>query len=214
MKRYYENAIYHVYNRGVDKRIVFIDRDDHLVFLHLLKTALSDDTKRGSTPKHSSRKIGWYKRKNFYGKIDLLAYCLMPNHFHLLLQQIEPTITTEFMRSICVSYGMYFNKKYKRVGSLFQGIFRAIDIEEDNYLLWVSRYIHRNPASFRTYLYSSYADYLGTRHTEWLNKKLILDYFSSSTLRKTNSYKQFVDDITEEPIDVSSLSLEDDDEGE
>lgn len=212
IKRYYENAIYHVYNRGVDKRVVFLDRDDYLVFLHLLKTALSDDTKRGSTPEFSSRKIGWYKRKNFYGKIDLLAYCLMPNHFHLLLKQIKPTIITEFMRSICVSYGMYFNKKYKRVGSLFQGIFKAIDIEEDNYLLWVSRYIHRNPANFRTYLYSSYADYLNTRHTEWLNTKLILDYFSSSTLHKSNSYQQFVDDIAEGPIDIATLSLEDDEE--
>lgn len=117
---------------------------------------------------------------------------------------------TEFMRSICVSYGMYFNKKYKRVGSLFQGIFKAIDIEEDNYLLWVSRYIHRNPVNFRSYLYSSYADYLSTRHTEWLNTNFILDYFSTSPLRKTNSYQQFVEDIAEEPIDISSLSLEDD----
>lgn len=201
-----------MYNRGVDKRDIFLDRDDRLVFLHLLKTALSESVKRGSTPAVPLRKTGRYERKNFYGKIELLAYCLMLNHFHLLLKQIQPTAMTELMRSICVSYGMYFNKKYKRVGSLFQGIFKAIDIEEDNYLLWVSRYIHRNPADFQTYAYSSYGDYVGIRHTKWINTRLILDYFTNFTLRKTNSYQRFVDDVTEEPIDLFSLMLEEDEE--
>ncbi|KKU87803.1 MAG: hypothetical protein UY16_C0018G0008 [Candidatus Gottesmanbacteria bacterium GW2011_GWA2_47_9] len=208
-KRYYENGIYHVYNRGVEKRDIFLQRDDYLTFLHLLKTALSENPNRGQTP--AETKIERYQRKNFYGHVQLLVYCLMPNHFHLLLKQLDPTAMTEFMRSICTSYGMYFNKKYKRVGPLFQSVFKAVDIEEDNYLLWVSRYIHRNPIDFATNAYSSYRDYLGKRNTEWLNTKLILDYFSSSIFRKINSYQRFVDDVEDEPIDLSSLILEDDD---
>lgn len=209
VKFYHENGIYHVYNRGVEKRDIFIDRDDYLFFLHLLKTALSDNSKRGSTPLATKRNNGIYVRKSFYQKIELLSYCLMPNHFHLLIKQHESKALTEFMRSICCSYGMYFNKKYTRVGSLFQGIFKAIDIEEDNYLLWVSRYIHRNPDGFRSYLYSSYGDYLGIRHTDWVNTAIILDYFSSSPLRKANNYQRFVDDTKDEPIDISSITLED-----
>ncbi len=212
IKRYYENGIYHIYNRGVDKRDIFLNHDDYLFFLHLLKSALSESLKRGSTPLVTPMNIGVYQRKNFYQEVELLAYCLMRNHFHLLLKQIHAKEMTEFMHSICTSYGMYFNKKYKRVGSLFQGIFKAIDIEEDNYLLWVSRYIHRNPTDFRTYAYSSYADYLGKRQTKWLNSQLILHYFTSSTLRKANSYQRFVDNVAEDPIDLFSLMLEENEE--
>lgn len=211
VKRYYENGIYHVYNRGVDKRIIFIDRDDYLAFLHLLKTALSISPKGGSTP-FGIVPMKEYERKNFYGKIDLLAYCLMPNHFHLLLKQHDSRAMTEFMRSICTSYGMYFNKKHKRVGSLFQGIFKAIDIEEDNYLLWVSRYIHRNPDDFRTYPYSSYGNYLGIRHSQWLNTSTILDYFSHSILSKNNNYQKFVDSDAEAPLDLPYQLLEDEED--
>lgn len=208
IKRYYENGFYHIYNRGVEKRKIFLDRDDFLAFLYLLKTALSESPKQGATLATAPKQSKHGPRKNFHQRVTLLTYCLMPNHFHLLIKQQDPTAMTEMIRSVCTAYGMYFNKKYDRVGSLFQGIFKAIDIAEDNYLLWLSRYIHRNPESFHTYLYSSYGDYLGTRQSEWTNTKIILDYFSSSGLKQKSNYQKFVDDDQEEPADLPLITIE------
>lgn len=148
------------------------------------------------------------RRKNFYQKVDLMCYCLMPNHFHLLIRQNRPPSVTEFMRSVSTAYSMYFNKKYKRVGSLFQGIFKAVDIKDEPYLLWVSRYIHRNPENFSSFLYSSYADYLGKRQTGWLNTTILLDYFGKHRSRQEKSYQEFTEGAKEEPIDLATLMLE------
>lgn len=216
VKIYYENGIYHVYNRGVEKRDIFLDRDDYLTFLHLLKTALmppeipqftekaSQRLLQGSTLKWTVERL----RKNFYGKIDLFCYNLMPNHYHFLLKQIQKTSITEFIHSISTTYCMYFNKKHQRVGSLFQGIFKAVDVAEDNYLIWLSRYIHRNHDDFQNYPYSSYADYLGKRNTPWLNKKFILDYFESHLKSQEKNYQTFVEAEKEEPLDIGNLYLE------
>ncbi len=204
IKIYYENAFYHVYNRGVEKRNIFLDRDDHLAFLHLIKTALvpAPSPMQGGT-------LSRNRRKKFHDKIDFLAYCLMPNHYHLLLRQTTISGLTEFIRSLSTSYSMYFNKKYRRVGSLFQGVFKAIDIREENYLLWVSRYIHRNPPDFQTYPYSSYDDYLGKRKTDWLKTNFLLEFFKSNRFSQENSYKLFVDNINEETsIDATAMILE------
>lgn len=210
IKRYYENGFYHIYNRGVEKRNIYVDQDDYLAFLHLLKTSLSEAPKQGGTLTDITEVATRSKRKNFYGKVDLLCYALMPNHFHLLLRQKGKTSMTQLLRSICTSYSMYFNKKYDRVGSLFQGVFKAVDIDDENYFLWVSRYIHRNPENFQTYPYSSYEDYLGKRQTTWLNTKTILDIFGSSDFRKTKNYQNFVEDEAEDPIDLNYLLIEND----
>lgn len=208
IKHYYEDGFYHIYNRGVEKRKIFLDRDDFLMFLHFLKTALSESPKQGATLAMAPKQSKHGPRKNFHQRVTLLAYCLVPNHFHLLIKQSDSTAMTEMIRSVCTAYGMYFNKKYDRVGSLFQGVFKAIDIAEDDYLLWLSRYIHRNPESFRTYLYSSYGDYLGTRQSEWTNTKIILDYFSNSSLKQKSNYQKFVDDDQEEPTDLPLITIE------
>jgi hypothetical protein len=110
---------------------------------------------------------------------------------------------------------MYFNKKYKRVGTLFQGVFKATDIRDEPYLLWVSRYIHRNPPDFQTYLYSSYDDYLGKRKTDWLNTRLLLECFSSNRQSREENYQEFVEDPKEEiPSDLSFITLEPENEEE
>ena len=208
IKIYYENGFYHVYNRGVEKRDIFMDPADYSFFLHLIKGALSPPEKQ----KLFDEGIFRPRRKNFYGKIDLLCYVLMPNHYHFLLRQNEKSIVTDFIRSISTSYSMYFNKKYHRVGTLFQGIFKAIDIHDENYLLWLSRYIHLNPMNFTNYPYSSYDDYLQKKNTPWINKSLILDYFSSNPVRKIKNYQEFVENRkNDNNIDLENLSLESDD---
>lgn len=214
VKIYYENAYYHVYNRGVEKRNIFIDRDDYLAFLHLLKTSLTSSAQSEQGTSLLAKEISIRpRRKKFHDKIDLIAYCLMPNHYHFLLRQKTISGLTEFIRSLSTAYSMYFNKKYRRVGSLFQGVFKATDIREENYLLWVSRYIHRNPDNFQTYPYSSYSDYLGKRATNWLRVSHLLELFNSKRKSREENYKEFVEETGKEiSVDLSFMTLEPEDE--
>lgn len=153
IKTFAAEMSYHCYNRGVEKRAIFLDSQDYGVFLARLKQMLSDpDEIKDEFTKRE-------RVKSFYGRIELRSYCLMPNHFHLLLYQYDDTAIMEFMRTLGTSYTMYFNKRYERVGHLFQGRYKARRIDSDAYNLHISRYIHLNPyneyAAYETYQYSS-----------------------------------------------------------
>ncbi|MEK7447185.1 MAG: transposase [Patescibacteria group bacterium] len=194
VKKFVPGGIYHVYNRGVEKRSIFCDNRDHQVFLHLLKTALTDEKELDYTDNISVR--------NKSETLDLLAYCLMSNHFHFLIQQLDETSMTEFMRSISNAYVAYFNKKYKRVGSLFQGTYKAVLVDKDEYLIHLSRYIHINPREIdqklENYLYSSYKGYLDSENRPtWLKPTPVLEQF-----KNPKEYKKFVEDYK-----IDSLKL-------
>ena len=220
IKKYIENGVYHVYNRGVEKRIIFQDKQDYGVFLSYLKEYLE--------PKDNSRYLIELEKapndmkdriakkllmNNFNGKITLLAYCLMPNHFHLLLKQTERTIVKQFLQSLITRYVIYFNKRYQRIGTLFQGVYRAVLVNTDKQLLHLTRYIHRNSittknSSFIDYPYSSIGDYLGRRKTNWLKFGDIIDRFSKTN--KNLTYRNFVElSISEKNKDIiRGLTLE------
>ncbi len=199
VKQFIENGHYHIYNRGVEKRDISLDEQDYVVFLGYLKKYLGS----GSDPHQLSKEV------------DLLAFCLMPNHFHLLAKQYSINGITKFMRVLCTKYVMYFNKKYERVGTLFQGKYKAALVNEDEYLLHVSRYIHLNPwpgSDPRRYPYSSYDYYLGRKNATWVKPKQILEYFSVTDIigPKSNfSYEKFVEDFKDESSDfLGTLTLE------
>lgn len=204
-KIYIENGHYHAFNRGVEKRNIFLDDQDYRVFLSFLKVYLSPPEQHfihpiskvtGSDPVRP-RVLGSY-----FGKVTLLAYCVMPNHFHLLLQQIPKNGMTELIRALCTSYSMYFNKRYKRVGTLFQGTYKAVSVDGDENLLRLSRYIHTNPLELTgEYPYSSFPHYLGKKHAVWVHPEYILAYLRSeqrTTLRGITSYQSFVEDFVED----------------
>lgn len=224
VKIYIEESHYHVYNRGVEKRNIFIDRQDYHVMLQYIKEALSppsdpkkllkDVTFKGSTFKGIPRQV-----KNFHTDMDLVAYCLMPNHFHLLIKQHKKDAIRKFMQSLCTRYSMYFNKKYKRVGTLFQGIFKAVLVTEEAFLLHLTRYIHRNPLKYTDNIlngYSSYAEFLRIRKSAWIKPTDILSYFGNEKnkilprVKNTNSYKSFVENLEIDSEDyLGKLTLED-----
>ena len=228
VKTYVKDGYYHVYNRGVEKRNIFLDEQDYRVFLNILKEALLSPTelvkhKKQVTFKGVTFKGLMHPPKNFYERIELLAYCLMPNHFHFLLKQCEERSMHQFLHSICTRYVIYFNKKYTRVGALFQNAYKAVLISDEPYLLHVSRYIHRNPQSYTEDLenaYSSYGEYLGIRKTEWVKTDLILSFFQYGKLpllKQVNSYQEFVEyeHKKETPMEWyldKSITLEDDEE--
>ena len=206
LKLYVENGYYHLYNRGVDKRFIFLDEQDYAVFLRIIKDALSPP------PPPDPTKINSILRKNLFHQVDLLCFVLMPNHFHLFVyQSIQNGIET-LMRSIITRYVKYFNKKYERDGHLFQGRYKAIYVENEPYFLHLSRYIHRNPLpdlcnNLEDYAYSSYPYYLGKKHADWLKTEPIHSFFGSlqrGIFSRISSYQHFVEDedIEEAPEEI------------
>lgn len=175
VKEYSAPAYYHIYNRGAGSRIIFVDDTDRQKFMSILERHLSLDLKENSY--------------NVYD-VELVAYCLMENHFHLLVYIPNiPRELTDFMKSVATAYSMYFNLRHKSSGHLFQGIYKASRIDNDPYLLHISRYIHLNPADYQTYPWSSLKEYLGTRITSWINPNKVFDITSQEYLEFLEDYE-------------------------
>lgn len=154
LKQYVSESYYHVYLRGASKTQIFQDKTDYEKFLSLFERYLSKD------PKLSSNGIPY---PHYYKQIELLAYCLMPTHFHLLIWQEDTKSIINFMRSLLTSYSRYYNLKYKRTGALFEGRYKASLISDDSYLVHISRYIHLNPRYWQNYKYSSLGYYFNSK---------------------------------------------------
>ena len=209
LKSYIENGHYHIYNRGVEKRTIFQDAQDYKVFLNYLKVYLNPPTQpenRSVIIKNKTFKTYTRPLNNYHHQLELLAYCLMPNHFHLLVKQNKNRVIESFMRSLSTKYSVYFNKRYDRVGPLFQGPYKAVLVENDNQLLHLSRYIHLKPATTKDsplrITYSSYADYLERKQTPWLKTEPILSFFKTAQKTKHRdmlSYQSFVEDYNHDP---------------
>lgn len=137
----------------------------------------------------------------------------MPNHYHLLVKQNETNAINFFMRSLATKYSMYFNKKYKRVGSLFQGVYKAVKVKSEEQLLYLTKYIHRNPSGLAgslltSYPYSSLNCYINEKLLTWFDPSPILAYFSKTN--KKLSYSNFISEVydNEEKI-LKNLTLDD-----
>ncbi len=191
---------YHIYNRGTDKRLIFLDEYDRNRFQILLylcnnKESIEMRLFQGKT----IAEIFGHKRGEQY--VNVGSYCLMPNHFHILLHEKEENGISSFMTKLLTAYSMYFNKKYQRTGSLFEGKFKATHADDDEYLKYLFSYIHLNPIKLleplwkergitnveraeeflKTYPFSSYVDFLGEQRSQLkiLNPGVFPDYFSS-----------------------------------
>jgi putative transposase len=195
---FYENGFYHVYNRGVEKREIFLDEKDYNSFLGILKSYLEPIVKRDKTILQG-RALERIRKHTLATELSLISFCLMPNHFHFLIQQRTSVAITNLLRRVLTAYSMYFNLRYERVGSLFQGRFKAKEITNDEYLLHLTRYIHRNPVKAKmvkvqnlaNFKWSSYPNYLGLVESSWVKPKAILDYFASVDSKK--DYQGFVE---------------------
>jgi putative transposase len=163
------NNYYHVYNRGANKAKIFCDRKDYLLLLRLISEHI--------------RQL----------KITVIAYCLMSNHFHFILRQDGQTKISDFMQAVFHKYSMSFNQSHNHSGTLFEGPFRAILIDKDEYLLHLCRYIHRNPLEAgivkqpEQWPYSNYLEFLGQR-----KGTLIDDEFIKVNFGSPEAYQSFV----------------------
>lgn len=226
------NHFYHIYNRGVDKRKIFNSDNDRFRFLKTLQ--ILNDTKatyldlRLVLNPIVNQSLALTKDEERNPWVRIHAFCLMPNHFHFLIEQATDKGITKFLHKISTSYTKYFNLKNKRTGRLFEGTFKAILIEKDEYLLHLSRYIHLNPIELvepkwkekgiknfkkikkflKEYKWSSYPFYTGEKTwrtiEEIIYPKTILSYFESS-----RSYQKFLLDFAIEDLEkVKDFKIE------
>ena len=216
---------YHVYNRGVDGRKIFQEPEDYLRFIHDLYE-FNDE--------NPALPYKWVKKKREeFGLqperrpiVNILCFCLMPNHYHLLIQPCQEDGVTKFMRKLGTGYTMYFNTKYQRSGALFQGKFKHILIKSERYFLHLTRYIHLNPLDLfqsdwrekgirnlnktrvflEKYRWSSFLDYTGKKKFS----SVICQDLICSLYPEGDKYKQFVLDYVKTDLEkIKDLILED-----
>ncbi len=199
-----DREYYHIYNRGNNKQKIFQNKNDYEYFLKLIFLA-----NREQKFKISFLGPGVYDTEKEAEIVGIGAYCLMPNHFHLLITQTSENGISKFMHKVLSSYSHYFNKKYDRTGFLFESKFKSEYVDDDIYLKYLFSYIHLNPVKLiqkdwkqegikdriqvinflKDYKYSSFDDYLGYKRKEGriLNRETFPDYFLTS--------KDFVEEI-------------------
>lgn len=193
-----EGEFYHIYNRGNSKQIIFQDDKDYKYFIKLLYISNSTDNFKIQNLPNDIFTIERNTKNVYIG-----AYCLMSNHFHLLMTQAREGGISKFMQKLTTGYSMYYNKKYKRTGSLFEGKFKSQHAGEDYYLKYLFSYIHLNPIKLiqsdwkekgikdknrafnflEKYNYSSYLDFLNIKREEnaLLDIKFFPNYFKTSS---------------------------------
>ncbi len=208
-----ENQIYHIYNRGVEKRKIFMNNTDYFRFIHSLFVFNDEDAVKNvffyfnAKSNQIEYKYLAKERKKRKLLVEILEFTLMPNHFHLLLREKEENGIVKFMQKLGTGYTMYFNKKHARVGGLFQGRFKAIIVNTDAYFLHLPFYIHANPLKLyykkltstkaktpleflEQYRWSSLPDYLGKKNFPSVtSRNFLLDFWGD----KTKHRKELVD---------------------
>lgn len=194
------NEIYHIYNQGLDKRPTFTDQRQYVRALETIRfyqyktnLKLSIFLKLPKSEKESFTS-SHLKKENKH--ISILSFCLMPNHFHLLVKQLREGGISRFASNFQNSYTKYFNTKHERKGSLFLDQFKAVRMETDEQLVHISRYIHLNPFSsylvknlneLREYPWSSFREYVHPQLLDISEKNIILSFFENSS-----AYEKFV----------------------
>lgn len=192
------NEYYHVYNRGVNKRKIFLEEHDYKRAIDTFEFySLSSHTTRYSYySKFSPQDRKNYLKNHIEAQVEIIAFALMPNHFHFLLTQVENNGISNFLRLFQNSYTRYFNTKHNRIGHLFQGQFKAVLVETNEQLLHLSRYIHLNPFSsgvvrslkeLEKYPWNSYTSYFNS--TTNSQNSIVMGQFSD-----INQYRNFVHD--------------------
>ncbi|TSC86829.1 MAG: Uncharacterized protein G01um10147_704 [Microgenomates group bacterium Gr01-1014_7] len=197
------DEIYHVFNRGVEKRPTFtnkreLDRAVETLDYYRFADLPGKLSKFLTLPLEERIKIIKNIKTDFKKLVDIISYCLMPNHFHFLLKQKVEHGISVFTANFTNSYTRYFNSRHERIGPLFEGIFKAVRIESEEQFIHVSRYIHLNPVTsymieperLATYLWSSYPEYMNLSPNNIAEKDAILSLISSKNAKE--KYKLFV----------------------
>lgn len=204
-----EGEYYHIFNRGVEKRTIFADRKDYWRFMTLLFICQGD-----CIVNQVGRLVSDVERWRFDNPVflevlgkryaELVAFCLMPNHFHLILRERKEGGISKFMQRLADAYTKYFNTRHDRVGHLFGGKFQSSHIDRNEYLNYLSAYVHLNPRELKgwrgkeaTYPWSSFQDYVvENRWGAFLNPSIVQGQFDTK-----EEYKIFVEETPVKEIE-------------
>ena len=227
--KFTEGQIYHIYNRGVEKRNIFLDDKDYFRFIHDLFEFNEADpvlnVKYYFDPRamiikseHSNER----KPRNLL--VEILLFTLMPNHFHLLLRQKKENGIVKFMQKLGTGYSMYFNQKHDRVGGLFQGRFKAVLINREAHFIHLPTYIHTNPLSLNyggstsidsleileNYRWSSFPDYIGKKNFPSVTHRgFLLKFFGGEEKYRQHTEKWLMENEKNKGVEmISDVILE------
>ncbi len=198
---------YHIYNCGVERRIIFNEKKDYETFQGFLGEYLTlprakEHIKKTFTVKGKTYHGVPHQPKNYCQQVELVAYRLQPTCFHLVLHVKTPGALEKFMRSLSTRYSMYYNTKYQHAGSLFAGPYKSAQIKQVSELLALTQYLHRGDG------YSSYQEFLGTRATSWVKPAVVVSLFEKSkndAFKGIRGYQQFVENYTLKPKEQEIL---------
>jgi putative transposase len=222
--QFLENETYHIYNRGVEKRKIFLDDKDYFRFIHDL-FEFNDE--------NPAFNVGYYfnsgQLKNIRKPrkllVEILIFTLMPNHFHLLLRQERGNGIVKFMQKLGTGYTMHFNQKYERVGSLFQGRFKAKLINKNSYFFHIPHYIHLNPLELiyggstsidwrkamkflENYRWSSFLDYIGKRNFPSVTSRNFLLKFLGGEKNYREETKKWLEEKEKNTDEIKNIILD------
>ena len=234
-RKTFAECVYHVLNRGVDKRTIFLDDKDRLRFIHDLFEF--NDTQ-------SAPNLTYFFHKNTSAKytdivspyidkgrkrellVEILAFALMPNHYHLLLKPRSDDGVSRFMMKLNIGYAKYFNEKYKRTGALFEGRYKLVPVVDQPHFLYLPYYIHLNPLDLAapewrekrlekpgeaikfldSYRWSSHLDYTGKKNFPSITQRGFLEPFIGNGVRYQNGIKEWLREMN--LAHLSGLTLE------
>ena len=205
MKRsFFEQGYYHIYNRGALKQVLFIDNKDYCRFILLILGLQGDFSfrnisriiKNGDVSEVIKYLDEHIKEIQENKKVEILNFCLMPNHFHLTIHEIQEGGVSSYMHKLLNAYSHYFNQKYNKTGHVFQGPYKCLHVLGDSQNYYLSAYIHSNPreiyewkSDFLNYPWSSYQDY--AQSNRW--GQLLENQFILEAHPKKDDYKKFVE---------------------
>ncbi len=182
--QFYPGNYYHIYNRGANRENIFCETDNYLFLLKRFARYASEID------------------------VTIIAYCLMPNHYHFLLRQDGEKTISNLIQAVFNSYSKAFNKLYKRSGTLFEGPFQSIHVDKESYLIYLCRYIHRNPLEARLvtnlehWPYSNYLEWIEARAGKLVDREFVKSYFQTP-----EQYQAFVLE-TDDPAGIDKYFLE------
>ncbi len=211
---------FHTLNRGVDKRKIFMDDQDYFRFIHDLyefndQNPLNNTTYRFRKNQHKGIANPYIEKQPRKLLVDIHAFCLMPNHYHLLLSPKIDGAITKFMKKLNIGYAKYFNERYKRSGALFQGRYKSVPVENDSHLIHLPHYIHFNPLDLvapewrdrklvnlnytmkflDSYRWSSHLDYSGKKNFPSITQREFLTEFFGGPQKYNKMIRQWLADL-------------------
>ena len=224
-------VLYHVLNRGVDKRDIFLDERDYLRFVHSMFELNNQDrvTLCSYNFNNNSDIASPNIKKPRKLLVDIHAFCLMPNHYHIMLTPRIEGGVSKFMKKLNMAYAKYFNIRYERVGALFQGRYKAIPITDEGHFLYLPYYIHMNPldlsnpewrekriknpkkafGALKNYRWSSFLDYIGIKNFPSVTYRKFLSSVLGVPKIYEHNMSEYIKELEKNKLDtLGNLMLE------